>query len=103
DEGGGGMPMEAMLACAQRGIVVSDLSTFFERESGMVSLDVADPSWLVFCGGFDHSMPRRLNKRFSDLLAASALLLVSWPFMLLVALAIWLETGRPIFYRQTRV
>lgn len=103
DERRGGLPMDAMLACAQRGIVVSDLSTFFERESGMVSLDVADPSWLVFCGGFDHSMPRRLSKRFFDLLAASALLLVAWPFMLLVALAIWLETGRPVFYRQTRV
>ena len=103
DERRGGLPMDSMLACAQRGIVVSDLSTFFEREAGMVSLDVADPSWLVFCGGFDHSMPRRLNKRFFDLLAASALLLVAWPFMLLVALAIWLESGRPILYRQTRV
>ena len=103
DERRGGLPMDSMLACAQRGIVVSDLSTFFEREAGMVSLDVSDPSWLVFCGGFDHSMPRRLSKRFFDLLAASALLLVAWPFMLLVALAIWLECGTPILYRQTRV
>lgn len=103
DERRGGLPMDAMLACAQRGIAVSDLSTFFEREAGMVSLDVSDPSWLVFCGGFDHSMPRRVSKRFFDLLAASALLLVAWPFMLLVALAVWLESGGPILYRQTRV
>lgn len=103
DERRGGLPMESMLACAQRGVVVSDLSTFFEREAGLVSLDVSDPSWLVFCGGFDHSMPRRLSKRFFDLLAASALLLVAWPFMLLVALAVWLESGGPILYRQTRV
>lgn len=103
DERRGGLPMDAMLACAQRGIVVSDLSTFFEREAGMVSLDVSDPSWLVFCGGFDHSMPRRVSKRFFDLLAASTLLLVAWPFMLLVALAVWLESRGPILYRQTRV
>jgi len=103
DERRGGLPMDGMLACVQRGISIADLSTFFEREAGMVKLNVADPSWLVFSGGFDHSMPRRLNKRFFDLLAASCLLLVAWPVMLVVALGIWLESGAPILYRQTRV
>jgi sugar transferase (PEP-CTERM system associated) len=82
---------------------VSELSTFFEREAGMVRLDVADPSSLVFSGGFDHSVPRRLNKRMFDLVAASALLLLAWPVMLIVALVIWHETGMPVLYRQTRV
>ena len=103
DERRGGLPMAEMLACAQQGVEVSDLSTFFEREAGMVRLDVADPSSLVFSGGFDHSVPRRLNKRLFDLVAASALLLVAWPVMLIVALAIWHETGMPVLYRQTRV
>jgi sugar transferase (PEP-CTERM system associated) len=103
DERRGGLPMDEMLACAQRGVNVTDLSSFFEREAGMVKLNVVDPSWLVFSGGFDHSMPRRLSKRFFDLLAAWALLLVAWPVMLLVALCVWLESGAPIFYRQVRV
>jgi sugar transferase (PEP-CTERM system associated) len=103
DERRGGMPMEQMLACVQRGINVTDLSTFFEREAGMVKLNVVDPSWLVFSGGFDHSMPRRLSKRFFDLVAASALLLVAWPFMLIVALCVRLESKGPVLYRQTRV
>ncbi|HEY5781004.1 MAG TPA: TIGR03013 family XrtA/PEP-CTERM system glycosyltransferase [Lysobacter sp.] len=103
DERRGGLPMAEMLACAQQGVEVSDLSTFFEREAGMVRLDVADPSSLVFSGGFDHSVPRRLNKRMFDLVAASALLLLAWPVMLIVALVIWHETGTPVLYRQTRV
>lgn len=103
DERRGGLPMEEMLKCAQRGITVTDLSTFFEREAGMVTLSVVDPSWLVFSGGFDHSMPRRLSKRLFDLVAASALLLIAWPVMLVVALCVWLESGSPILYRQTRV
>jgi len=103
DERRGGLPMSEMLACVQRGIVMTDLSTFFEREAGMVKLDVVDPSWLVFSGGFDQSAVRRLSKRFFDLAASAALLLVAWPFMVLVALAVWLETGAPIFYSQTRV
>ncbi len=103
DERRGALPMEEMLKCAQRGITITDLSTFFEREAGMVKLNVADPSWLAFSGGFDHSIPRRLNKRFFDLVAAGALLLVAWPIMLIVALCIKLESPGPVLYRQARV
>lgn len=103
DERRGGLPMEEMLSCVQRGVSVVDLSTFFEREAGMVQLNVVDPSWLVFSGGFDYSTPRRLSKRFFDLMAALLLLLVTWPLMLVVALAVWLESGGPIFYSQVRV
>lgn len=103
DERRGALPMEEMLKCAQRGITVTDLSTFFEREAGMVKLNVADPSWLAFSGGFDNSIPRRLSKRFFDLAAACALLSIAWPFMLVVAACIKLESRGPILYRQTRV
>jgi sugar transferase (PEP-CTERM system associated) len=103
DERRGALPMEEMLKCAQRGITITDLSTLFEREVGMVKLNVADPSWLAFSGGFDHSVPRRLNKRFFDLVAAGSLLLVAWPIMLAVAACVALESRGPILYRQTRV
>ena len=103
DERRGGMPMEQMLNCVQKGMQVTDLSTFFEREVGMVQLNIVDPSWLVFSGGFDYSTPRRLTKRFFDLLSATALLLVAWPAMLLVALAVRLESKGPVIYRQVRV
>ncbi len=103
DERRGGLPMEEMLQCVQHGVAVVDLSSFFEREAGMVQLNVVDPSWLVFSGGFDHSTPRRLSKRFFDLVAAGSLLLLSWPLMLLTALAVWLESGGPVLYRQVRV
>jgi sugar transferase (PEP-CTERM system associated) len=103
DERRGGLPMEDMLQCVQHGVNVIDLSTFFEREAGMVQLNIVDPSWLVFSGGFDYSTPRRLSKRFFDLLAAGALLLFAWPLMLLTALAVWLESGGPILYSQIRV
>lgn len=103
DERRGGMPMDDMLHCVQRGMAVTDLSTFFEREAGMVQLSIVDPSWLVFSGGFDASLPRRLSKRAFDLAAASMILLLAWPLMLLTALAVWLESGGPVLYRQVRV
>ncbi|MGQ4584030.1 TIGR03013 family XrtA/PEP-CTERM system glycosyltransferase [Lysobacter sp. F60174L2] len=103
DERRGALPMDQMLACAQRGIAMTDLSTFFEREAGIVTMKVADPSWLVFSGGFDHSLPRRLSKRFFDLMAASLMLLVAWPLMLLVMLAVSWDSRGPVLYRQVRV
>jgi len=103
DERRGALPMEEMLKCAQRGITITDLSTFFEREAGMVKLSVADPSWLAFSGGFDHSVQRRVSKRFFDLVAAGALLLVAWPFMLIVAACIAVESRGPILYQQERI
>jgi sugar transferase (PEP-CTERM system associated) len=103
DERRGALPMEDLLACAQRGVSVVNLPMFFEREAGMIKLEVSDPSTLAFSGGFDHSLVRRLSKRSFDIAAASLLLLVAWPAMLLVALAVRLESNGPVLYRQMRV
>ncbi len=103
DERRGSLPMDEILGCAQNGISVIDLPGFFEREAGLIKLEVVDPSSLIFSGGFDHSLVRRLNKRFFDLAAASALLLLAWPAMLLVALAVRLESPGPVLYHQVRV
>lgn len=103
DERRGALPMEDLLKSVQTGVSVVDISTFFERESGTVQLSVVDPSWLVFSGGFDYSMPRRVSKRLFDLVAALVLLLVAWPVMLVVALAVRLESSGPVLYRQIRV
>ncbi|MBV8516338.1 MAG: undecaprenyl-phosphate glucose phosphotransferase [Acidobacteria bacterium] len=45
----------------------------------------------------------RFVKRAFDLVVAAAALLLFSPVMLAVALAIWIEDGLPVFYRQTRM
>jgi len=105
DDRRGGLPMEDLLQCRQNGIDITVLATFFERESGRVQLSLTDPSWLVFSGGFDATPLRRFSKRCSDIMIASLVLLLTWPLMLLVVLAIRCESGpgQPILYRQERV
>ncbi len=56
------------------------------------------PSRLKSCGA-----RFRLTKRIADVLLAVPILLLSSPFMLLAALAIWFSSGQPIFFRQKRV
>lgn len=105
DDRRGHLPMDELLECRQMGVTITDLTSFFERESGRLQLTVLDPSWLVFSGGFNATPLRQLSKRCFDLIAATMLLLLCWPLMLLEALAIRLESGpgQPILYRQERV
>lgn len=105
DDRRGALPMDELLECRQSGIAITDLTTFFERESGRVQLPTLETSWLVFSQGFNVTPMRLLTKRCFDLAAATLLLLFCSPLMLLAALAIRLESGpgQPILYRQERV
>jgi exopolysaccharide biosynthesis polyprenyl glycosylphosphotransferase len=58
---------------------------------------------LILSDGFKKSSILLSLKRGVDLLASSLLLLLTSPFLPFVALAIYLESGGPVFFRQTRV
>lgn len=99
------LPVHDLLECKQRGVRVTELAEFFEREAGTIRMDLADPTWLLFAEGFDASSTRRVTKRLFDVLVAGLILFFTWPLMLLTALAIALESGfkGPVLYRQERV
>lgn len=100
-----GMPLDDLLDCKMSGAMIMDTMGFYEREQGIISLENLNPSWLVFCDGFAQGGSRAFGKRAFDVFASVLLFAVSWPFMVLTALAILLESGfgAPILYRQVRV
>lgn len=102
-----GIPMRELLECKMHGVDITDVITFFERETGKVRLDQLHPSWLLFSDGFNQNGMQAFTKRAFDLVVSSCLLLITWPFMLLTAIAIWAESGFnfgvPILFRQVRV
>jgi sugar transferase (PEP-CTERM system associated) len=98
-----GFPIGELLACKLRGVDVVDILTFLERESGKVKLDLMNPSWLIFANGFSLGGRTAGLHRALDLVVSIAMLVVTSPVTLLTAIAILIEDGRPIFYRQTRV
>lgn len=99
------LPMDELLDCKVYGIDVIDLLTFYEREKAIIDLENIYPSWFVFSDGFAGGDFRSFEKRLVDIVASLLLLAVSWPFMLVVAFAILVESRfrGPILYRQTRV
>ena len=105
DERRGNLPVKDLLDARLSGIDVIDLLEFFERESGKIRIDLVNPGWLIFSPGFRISRLRRFSQRSVDLFVSCSLALISWPIMLLVALAVKFEDGlsAPVLYRQCRV
>jgi len=99
----GKLPIEQLLKAKMNGVRVEDATTTYERVTGKILIDDLRPSWLIFSDGFRVSRWTRLMKRTIDLTLAAALAIVSVPAMILTAIAIWLESGSPVLYRQERV
>ncbi|SIS47925.1 TIGR03013 family XrtA/PEP-CTERM system glycosyltransferase [Neptunomonas antarctica] len=99
------LPIKELLDCRMSGIDIIDMLDFFERERGLIQLDLLYPGWLIFAKGFSPDAFRTLKKRIVDLCVGLVLLVVFSPFMLLTTLAILLESrGKgSVLYRQQRV
>jgi len=100
-----GLPIDDMLECKLRGVKITDLPSFYERETGRLRLSVLYPSWVVFSEGFEQHFLQQHAKRLFDIIISLIFLFFTWPLMAVTALAIWLESGfsGPILYRQARV
>jgi sugar transferase (PEP-CTERM system associated) len=103
EQRGGALPLRQLLDCKLRGVQVTDLSSFFERELGQIRLETLKASWLIFGDGCRQGLLRETVKRVFDLVASTALLLVTLPVMLITTAIIAMEGGGSILYRQERV
>jgi len=99
------LPVDEILDCKMSGIEVMDLLGFFEKETSRIKLDILHPSWIIFSNGFHLGGLGQYSKRLLDIFGALLILLIGLPFMLMVALAIRLESGGrgSLFFHQTRV
>ena len=99
----GKLPVEELLQAKMAGVRVEDATTTYERVTGKILIDDLRPSWLIFSDGFRVSRASRIAKRAIDLALSIVLAVCSFPLMVLTALAVWLEDGRPVLYCQERV
>jgi sugar transferase (PEP-CTERM system associated) len=98
-----GYPHEQLLACRFGAIAVSDLVEFLERQTGRVDVELLHPSFMILGAGFTRSAVRRFSACVLDVVGGLTLLAFTLPVMLLAALAIHMDDGGPILYRQVRV
>ncbi len=99
----GKLPVEELLRAKMAGIRVEDATTTYERVTGKILIDDLRPSWLIFSDGFRVSRLVRWIKRSIDLIFSLGLAVLAFPLMVLTSVAVAIESGRPVLYRQERV
>jgi sugar transferase (PEP-CTERM system associated) len=99
----GRLPVGELLRAKLQGVRVEDVNTVYERLTGKLMVEGLRPSWLIFSDDFRASRFTRQVKRSFDTLLALVGLVLAAPLMLLTALAVVVESGKPILYRQERV
>lgn len=106
DERRNNLPVDELFACKIRGIEITEILDFIERETGQVAVNLIYPSWVIYSNGFasTNHLRNTLDWLFNATIAF-VLLLITWPIMLLTALIIKLDEGKdaPVFYFQERV
>jgi sugar transferase (PEP-CTERM system associated) len=98
----GTMPVRQLLRLKFAGVKVDDAHTVYERMTGRIPLERLSPSWLILSEGFRKSTLLVLLKRAVDIVLSLVLLVLSIPLFAATAVAIWLESGSPILFRQER-
>jgi sugar transferase (PEP-CTERM system associated) len=99
----GQTPVRELLRLKFAGVTVEDAHSMSEQIDGKIRLEYLSPSWMILSEGFRKSSLLLAAKRILDILVSLVLLLLMLPIMGIVALAIWLESGSPVLFRQERI
>src|SRR6266852_83377 len=99
----GQTPLKQLLRLKFSGIAVEDAHTVSEQIDGRIRLEYLSPSWMILSEGFRKSSVLLTFKRMLDVVVSLVVLILTLPIVCLVALAIWLESGSPVLFRQERI
>ncbi|RPI55807.1 MAG: exopolysaccharide biosynthesis polyprenyl glycosylphosphotransferase [Acidobacteria bacterium] len=98
----GHLPMKSLLESRIRGVVVEDALEFYERLTGKVAIEALTPGTLILSKGFHHDgFGQGVGRLISITLAFAGLILLA-PVLLLVTIAIKLDSRGPVFFVQER-
>lgn len=95
--------MEWMVPFLQAGCRVTNEAIFYEKATGQILVDEITPYWFLFADLKLHCDEHATLKRLMDLLTSAVGILLTAPLYPLIALAIKLGDGGPVFYSQDRV
>ena len=106
DERRNNLPVDELFACKIRGIEITEILDFIERETGQIAVNLIYPSWVIYSNGFAsvNYLRNSLDWVFNAVMA-TVLFVITWPVMLITIILMKLDEGlcAPIFYLQERV
>ncbi|MCZ7625411.1 MAG: sugar transferase [Candidatus Methylomirabilis sp.] len=99
----GRLPVRDLLEMRVRGTVVVDGITSYEYLTGKLAIENLVPSYLIFSRDFERPVWRTATRRLVSIMGAAIGLVLSLPFMGIIAVLILLDSGRPALFIQKRV
>ena len=99
----GSMPIKELLQLKFLGMKIEEAHDLYERTTGRILLDHLSPSWLILANGFRKPRVVVAAKRAVDIVVSTVGLILAMPLMLLVALAVYTESGAPVLFCQERI
>ncbi|MGB3726082.1 MAG: TIGR03013 family XrtA/PEP-CTERM system glycosyltransferase [Glaciecola sp.] len=108
DQRRGTLPVNILFDARLKGVRVTELLDFLERETGQIAVDLMYPSWVIYSNGFhSQKIVRQVMDYWLNIGLAFLVLSLTWPIMLITALIIYLDdgyrTGVSVLYKQQRV
>jgi exopolysaccharide biosynthesis polyprenyl glycosylphosphotransferase len=94
---------ESLFDCLSLNVAFYSLVDFYENINGKVPVEAIDEAWFIANLNESNKHYFNLFKRIFDLSLSFVVLLLSFPFWPLIALAIKLESRGPVFFKQKRV
>jgi exopolysaccharide biosynthesis polyprenyl glycosylphosphotransferase len=97
-------PLRALVeSCLARGIAVEDATDFHDRLAGKLALETLAPASLIFAKRFGPSRGQQIAARAISIVVAAAALVLFAPVLLLIAMAVKLDSRGPVLFVHTRV
>ena len=98
----GRLPVRDLLNARMKGIIVEDGIEVHERFTGKLAIESLNPSFLFFSKDFTTSRFEMALRRMGSLAFSLVGLVLTAPLMVLIALAIKLDSRGPVFFIQER-
>jgi sugar transferase (PEP-CTERM system associated) len=99
----GNLPVEALLQLKSHGVNIRDGSELYEAVTGKVSIEFISLSALLYSSGFRVSQPTAICRRAFSFVLALLGFVVTLPLMVLIALAVRMDSLGPVIFQQRRV
>jgi exopolysaccharide biosynthesis polyprenyl glycosylphosphotransferase len=99
----GRLPLTGLLRAKAEGVAVDEVVEFWERLTGQVAIESIKPSNLIFSKEFRKPGWSHKVRRAMSIVAALLGLVLTFPLLVLIALAVKIDSRGPAFFIQPRL
>ena len=100
----GRMPARVLLdTYVSRGVIIEDVTEFYERFTGKLALEWLTPTHILATGKFHPAPSQRVWARLLSVVAALLAIVITAPLLAVIAVAIKLDSRGPVLFAQRRV